>query len=275
MASAPENTRIARGVWLLPLALSALGCAGSSPLLHPAHALAAGDVRAMAGLSGNAVVGPLASRIRDAANLAAQNGGQAVTGTAYAEGAIADTAIAPGIAPFAGARVGVGSQVEGGIAYTGRGARIDLRKAFGTGKVAFSAGAGLRATFLGRGNEALPGVASGGAFGYGLDVPLLVGWRSEAGLYQVWGGVRGGWDHIGIEPRSTEPLTGAPAYPGTLSANRFFAGGVVGLAIGFRHVHVALELDANFESVSGTFGAAQGSVQGATLVPASAIWLDF
>ena len=57
---------------------------------------------------------------------------------------------------------------------------------------AFSAGAGLRATFLGRGTEALPGVATEGAFGYGLDVPLLVGWRSEAGLYQVWAGVRGG-----------------------------------------------------------------------------------
>lgn len=263
-----------RGAFLLPVALAMLGCAGSSPLLHPAHTLAAGDVRAMAGLSGNAVVGPLADRIRDAVNLAAQNGG-AVGGTPYAEGALADTAIAPGIAPFAGARVGVGSQVEGGIAYTGRGARIDLRKAFVSGKVAFSAGGGLRATFLGRGTESLPGVASGGVFGYGLDVPLLVGWRSEAGLYQVWGGVRGGWDHIGIEPRSTEPLAGAPPFPGNMSANRFFAGGVVGLAIGFRHVHVALELDASFESVSGTFGAAQGSVQGATLVPASALWLDF
>lgn len=264
-----------RGAFLLPVTLALLGCAGSSPLLHPAHTLAAGDVRAMAGLSGNAVVGPMASRIRDAVNLAAANGGQPVSGTPYAEGALVDTAIAPGIAPFVGARVGVGSQVEGGIAYTGRGARIDLRKAFGTGKVAFSAGGGLRATFLGRGTEALPGVASQGAFGYGLDVPLLVGWRSEAGLYQVWGGVRGGWDHIGIEPRSTEPVAGAPPFPGTLSANRFFVGGVVGLAIGFRHVHVALELDANFESVSGTFGGASGSVQGATLVPASAVWLDF
>jgi len=264
-----------RGAFLLALPIALLGCAGSSPLLHPAHALAAGDVRAMAGLSGNAVVGPLATKIRDAVNLAAANGGQPVAGTPYAEGALADTAIAPGIAPFAGARVGVGSQYEGGIVYTGRGARIDLRKAFGSGKVAFSVGGGLRATFLGRGTEALPGVASQGAFGYGLDVPLLVGWRSEAGLYQVWGGVRGGWDHIGIEPRSTEPVVGAPPFPGTLSANRFFVGGLVGVAIGFRHVHVALELDANFESVTGTFGGASGSIQGVTLVPASALWLDF
>ena len=171
----------------------------------------------------------------------------------------------------------MGSQVEGGITYTGRGARIDLRKAFGTGTVAFSAGA--------RPPRHVPGSRHRGAAwrrdakvpsAYGLDVPLLVGWRSKAGLYQVWGGVRGGWDHIGIEPRTTEPLVGRAAFPGTLSANRFFVGGLVGLAIGFRHVHVALELDANFESVSGTFGgSAQGSVQGATLVPASALWLDF
>lgn len=269
-----------RPALLLGLVLAPLvaGCAGSSPLLHPAHALAAGDVRAMAGISGNAIVGPAASSIRDAANLAAANGGKSVASNAYADGVISDVGIAPGIAPFAGARVGVGSDVEGGIVYTGRGARLDLRKAFVTGKansIAFSVGAAFRAAFIGRGSDSLPGVATNGVFGYGFDVPLLVGWRSTAGLYQIWAGVRGGLDHIGIEPRSTEPVTGAPEFPGKLSANRLFVGALVGLAIGFRHVHVALELDAQYEALWGTFAGTSGAVQGATIVPASALLVDF
>ncbi len=272
------GARVQRGLPLLAAAAALLaGCAGSSPLLHPAHALKAGDVRAMGGLSGNAIVGPAAGSIRDAANAAAQNGSQPVASSAYSDGVLADVAIAPGIAPFVGARVGVGSDFEGGIAYTGRGARLDLRKAFPMGKqdrIALSVGAAFRAAFLGRGAESLPGVPTNGLFGWGFDVPLLIGWRSAASLYQVWAGVRAGLDHYSIEPRSTEPV-GAPELPGRLSANRFFAGGVVGLAIGFRYVHVALELDAQFESVWGSFGGVSGAVQGATLVPASAVWIDF
>ena len=32
--------------------------------------------------------------------------------------------------------------------------------------------------------------------GYGADVPVLVGWESQAGLYMLWGGLRAGWEHI-------------------------------------------------------------------------------
>jgi hypothetical protein len=269
---------VIRAAGAVALAALVTGCAGSSPLLHPAHALKGGDVRAMAGLSGNALVGGAAASIRDASNAAAQNGSQPVASNAYSDGVLADVAIAPGIAPFAGARVGVGSDVEGGIVYTGRGARLDLRKAFPMGKqdrFALSLGAAFRAAFLGRGSESLPGVPTNGLFGYGFDVPVLFGWRSAASLYQIWGGLRAGFDHYAIEPRSTEPVTGAPDLPGRLSANRVFAGGVVGIALGFRFIHVALELDAQFESVWGTFGGVSGAVQGATLVPASALWIDF
>ena len=256
------------------------GCAGGSPLLHPARVLPTGEVRAATGFSANVAAGGLSDGLRNARNEAAANPnvpGAPGTDPTYARGALVAAAVAPGIAPFVAARVGVGEHFEGGIHYTGRGARIDMRHAWDSGSMSLSAGLGVTTLFYGHqvGGD-LPNVDLGQLRGYGLDVPLLVGWDSAAGIYQAWAGVRGGWDHVAIEIVRSEPkdFTGQNP-PISLSATRFYGGGLVGFAIGFRHVHVALELDVAYMHVDGAYNATQTSIDGVAISPASAVWWTF
>ena len=259
--------------------LGAIGCAGGSPLLHPARVLPTGEVRAATGFSANVAAGGLADDLRSARNEAVTNPnvpGAPGTDPTYARGALVAAAVAPGIAPFVAARVGVGDHFEGGIGYTGRGARIDMRHSWDSGPTSFSAGLGATTLFYGHslGGD-LPNVDLGDLRGYGLDVPLLVGWDSVAGIYQAWAGVRGGWDHAAIEIVRSEPKDAGPGGPISLAATRFYGGGLVGFAIGFRHVHVALELDVAYMHVDGAYNATQTSVDGVAISPASAIWWTF
>ena len=265
---------------LAALSLTLTACAGGGPLLHPAKTLPQGEVRAAAGLSGNAVVGSLADDLRNARNQAAANPdlpGTPGSNPEYARGALVAAAVAPGIAPFFGARVGVGDRYEGGIAYTGRGARIDMRRSFDWDSISLSIGAGLDAAFYGRQQGApIPDVDLGSLHGYGADIPILIGWEATGGLYMLWAGVRAGYEHDVIEQLTSEPKSVTIGTPPTgLTADRFWAGGLVGLAAGFRHVHVALECDVAYQSVSGSYNATSVKVSGVTLVPASALWWSF
>ncbi len=258
----------ARAALVAPLLLA--GCAGGAPLLHPAQALASGEVRAMGGLAGQTAIGGVADSLRDATNEAAQSNGVVPTDATYAEGALVAAAVAPGISPVVGARVGVGSRVEGGVVYTGRGVRVDMRKAFGSGSVAVSVGAGLDATFAGRTGEPLAGVSDENLYGFGANVPVVVGWESTGGLYYVWAGARGGYEHDTVQPRASETPSGQ-----VLSADRFWVGGLAGVAVGFRHIHVALEMDAAYVNLSGSFQGTSAGVDGLVLSPGSAVWWDF
>jgi hypothetical protein len=262
------------------LALTLTACAGGGPLLHPARTLPKGEVRAALGLSGNAVVGSLANDLRNARNEAAANPlapGAPGSDPTYARGALVAASVAPGIAPFLGARVGIGDHAEGGITYTGRGARIDMRRSFDGPNASFSIGAGVSGAFYGSQQGAsIPNVDLTALHGYGADLPLLVGWESDNGLYKVWAGARAGWEHVTIEQLITEEKSvtlGLP--PLGLTADRYWAGGLVGLATGFRHVHVALEVDVAYQSVRGWFNANNVKVDGLTLAPASAVWWSF
>jgi len=265
-----------RGIALGTIALS--GCAGGSPLLHPAHVLAAGDVRVMAGMSGEAAVGQLSSDLNSSYDQASK--GESTTTPAYAKGALVAATVAPGLAPFGAARVGIGGGAEGGVAYTGHGGRLDLRRAFSNRSFALSIGAGFDAAFIGRPtNASLPDVQLGALYAFGFDVPVLVGWRSTAGLYQAWAGVRGGYDHATITARSTEPVppgTGTVPYvPFDLSADHGHVGGLLGIAVGLHHIHVALELDVAYHFVTGTFAGNNVSTSGVVITPASALLWDF
>jgi hypothetical protein len=93
----------------------------------------------------------------------------------------------------------------------------------------------------------------------------------------AWGGVRAGYEHDTIESLTSEPAKMTPLVPPPvgLDAERFYGGGVLGAATGFRHVHVAVEVDVYYQSVTGTFADQRASIQGLSVVPASAIWWDF
>jgi hypothetical protein len=92
----------------------------------------------------------------------------------------------------------------------------------------------------------------------------------------VWGGVRGGFEHDVVETVSTENRDPNFSYPVTrLEGDRFNVGGVAGLAVGFRTLHVALELEVDFVHVNGTYNETKASVSGASLTPAAALWISF
>jgi hypothetical protein len=261
-------------------AVALAGCGGGVPLLHPARTLDTGEVRLAGGISANVSAGGVSSslsaaRAEAASNPNVQNGtippGTDVT---YAKGALVSAAIGPGIAPYVSARVGVGDRFEGGITYTARAARIDLRRSFDSGAWSYSIGAGGSFVLLGERADDLPNVDLNALHGYGADVPALAGWRSANELYQVWFGFRGGWEHENIDLVRTESRPGS-LQPINLTGDRLYGGALVGLAVGFRHVHVALELDAAYQSIFGSYNGTSASVDGVTVSPASAVWWTF
>jgi hypothetical protein len=268
----------ARAVLFASSAMMA-GCGGATPLLHPAQVLPTGEVRAMAGIAARAAVGNLGTALNGATNEAAASMGQPTNiDTTYAQGALVAAAIAPDISPVVGARVGVGGGFEGGLIYTGRGARADLRRAFplGTRKAwAISVGLGLDGVFSGRQTNTLAG-DNANLFGFGADIPVLVGWHSTANLYYFWLGARLQYEHDTIQPRNSEAVP--PQDESTqaqLIGDRISASGLLGFAIGFRHVHVALELEAGYAYVWGSFGGVSARIDGLALTPATALWVDF
>jgi hypothetical protein len=271
---------VPRRLACVSIAFALAGCGGGAPLLHPARTLPSGDIRVASGVSANVAAGSLGDDLRVAKDAATRD--PTVPGTpgsnaAYAKGALVAAAIAPGLAPFIGARVGVGNQYEGGLAYTGRAVRADMRRSFDEGKVSFSVGLGLSAALYGRqqGSD-LPNVDLGALHGYGFDIPLLVGWESNGGIYKVWGGARGGFERDVIETLTSEPkAVSLGPTPIHLDANRYWGGAVVGLATGFNHVHVALELSAAYQVVTGNYNENHVTVRGITLAPATALWWTF
>jgi hypothetical protein len=255
------------------------GCGGGNPLLHPARTLPQGEVRAAAGMSAQFATGDLSQAITTArADAAGRPPGPVSPGSdpAYANGALVAAAVAPGVAPFVGARVGVGSAFEGGLSYTGRGARVDLRRSFPLSPATdFSIGVGLSAPFYGGDSGSLPNVDLSKLRGYGGDLPILFGWESTAGLYKVWAGARGGYEHVSLENLTSDPRPGVPAPGIPLEGDKFWAGAVVGVAVGLRHIHVATELQAAYIWLDGSYNGSGAKVSGLGLTPATAFTWDF
>jgi len=198
----------------------------------------------------------------------------------YAQGVLVAAVVSPGVAPYASARVGLGEQFELGLTYTGRAARVDARRSWSWDHVSLSLGVGASYIFYGDSSgAALPNVDVDSIQGFGADIPILIGWESRARIFMAWAGIRGGFDHAGISDTSgTEypgPASAPYAGPTELNANRFYGGGLVGAAAGFRHVHVALEFDAAYQTVSGRFFTTNASVSGVSLSPGAALWIDF
>ncbi len=271
---------IARFIFAIGFGFLLVGCGGGVPLMHPARTLPRGDVRGAAGISAEVPVGTIQNDLQNARNDAANNSSQLpqVGDVTYAKGALIAASVAPGLAPYASARVGVGWTSEGGIAYTGRAVRIDMRKSFDISESSsVSIGAGLTVPFYGQQEgAAVPNVDLSELHGYGADVPLLIGWESSGGIYKVWGGLRGGFEYDAISNVSTEPKAVPLGFqPISLSSTRYFGAGVVGFAVGFRHLHVALELDTAYQQIDGNFNQTNVRVLGLSLAPATALWWQF
>lgn len=292
MSESTGPARRAKPLVAAPVLLLASACGGATPLLHPAHTLAPGKVTFGAGVSGTFLAGDAKAGLDQA---------RAVTGSGGAtsdeereqvvEGTITSVLAAPGVAPWIGARVGVAERTEAGVAYTGRWGRLDVRHALEDRKLALSFGLAALALLShpsadpaepGGSNDELAGVDASGVYGFGFQVPVLVGYRSDAELIQAWGGVIGTFEQAmgtvvlsSSTPSEPDPTEAREGNEARLDAHRFSGAGVLGLAVGIQPIWVAIELTGRYFSLAGSLHDegenARGDLTGLSLEPAGAI----
>lgn len=266
------------------------GCGGGAPLLYPAHTLPESAISFAAGTSGHFGLGGLATATEQL-DQAAQTPGGAVGDAeraAFVQGALTEFAVAPGVAPFVAARVGLGGHNEAGLTYTGRGIRLDGRHAFEWPSFALSLGLGASGALARAGDQppdsppmgsdtGLRAVELNSLRGYGLELPVLFGYRSDADVVLLWVGLRAGFERDTFNATLVESPD--EVYGTTGDASRLWAGGLVGFAIGLPPIQVRAELDAAYESVHGTLltgsGEVAADVRGLSLTPAMAISAKF
>jgi hypothetical protein len=262
--------------------LSASGCGGALPLFHGADTLPKGFVTAGAGIAANVVRGDASTALRSAQETTVVGAAlRPQDATSYRRGALVAASFAPGISPWVGARVGLGYQLEAGLAYTERALRIDLRRSVTLSKsLTLSAGAGAMTIIGRRGDGAsndLAGLDLGGLRGLGVDLPVLVGWQSDAGLVRLYGGARAGHEvvdgDVGVGVAAGGASDGSSRVP--IDGRRTWVGGVAGFALGFRHVFGVLELGAGGAWARGHVGGESLRVSGVMLAPGAALVARF
>jgi hypothetical protein len=236
----------------LPLVV---GCGGGVPLLHGVQVVPSNTVTFGAGFSGSVV--PL------------DTSGQ---GDASDRERVEAASVSPGLAPWVGARLGVGGGYDLGLTYTGRLARFDARRVLSLSQaVDLSLGLGASGVLPRRIDSVGMNVS-----GFGGDLPLLVGWRSAGDIYAVWLGARGGGEALrGQRDLASSVPVGAGPGVEPVSGWRAYAGGLLGLRVGFRHVHALLELDASMQWVEADLGSRHVTLQAFTLAPAGALVARF
>lgn len=245
---------------MLASVIATAGCGGGVPLLHGAHVLPPGDTAFGAGAS--AQIGVLA----------------ADPGTGRPSRVFEDLGFGAGVAPVVTGRVGIEGQNEAGLTYTGRSIRLDGRHAFDIGNDwALSLGAGGSALVPRRDVEGGPeGADDASAYGPGFDIPILFGTHAGAGIYTLWAGPRLGFQHLtgAVDGALVDP-TARPGSSLPLEGTHFWAGGVMGVRVGFRHLHVALEVDAAWHHGQGTLGDERTSFDQVSIAPAGGLILTF
>lgn len=274
---------------LVGSALSSIACGGGAPLLHPVHTLREEELTFAAGTSGHFVLGDLAQAKDDLAHAATESATTSAEQQRFAQGALAKFAMAPGVAPYVAGRAGLGNHNEAGLTYTVRSLRIDARHAFEWPSVALSVGLVAIGTLprLGdrpkdnvddtEGTTGLRTVELVSPRGYGLELPLLFGYRSAADVVKLWTGLRAGFERDDFDLTLVE----SPDHAVSSSANasRLWAGGLVGFSVGLAPIDVRVELDAAYERAEGDLVTAGGElsaeVSGWSLTPAMAISAKF
>jgi len=253
-----------------------------------------GEVQFATGLIGTVTPGSFDRDIAAANNVAATNpaaalpfsgsGNGSATATvdpAYARGALIAAAASPGLAPFAGGRIGLGSRFEAGLAYTGRVARIDAQHMVARipsphGTLAFAVGLGASAALAGRNSEtAVTGLSLASLRGIGADVPLLASWQSTDARASVWGGIRSGFDYAEASTLTSEPRP--PMSDGldtvSLHVTRVWSGPMLGASATLaKHVRIAVEVGASYQALRGRFQGSAVSIDGLSITPATSLW---
>lgn len=180
--------------------------------------------------------------------------------------------VAPGVAPWVGARVGIPGSNEAGLAYTGRTIRADARHAFSLGAPTLSIGLGASAVVARRiaGGDDDDGSS---VYGGGFDVPLLLGLKSRGDLYSFWFGPRAGLELL--SGRVATAVNGEAPKLVDATGRHIFAGFLAGLRVGFRHVFVAIEVNGAYHRADGKFDGAPVGLYQFTVTPSGALEVTF
>ena len=221
------------------------GCGGGVPLLHPVHALLPGRTAFAVGVSNRFVLGD-AKRALDATPPRMPEAPAAPADGRGTDGVLVALAEGPAVAPYFAARVGIPGANEAGLSYSGQALRGDLRHAFEWGSSALSAGLGLTGRGFGQSAYDPPGTDLSGAHGVGVDLPILLGYRTDAELISVWGGLRGSFDHwsgtVSLDAQA----------PFELDASRVALGPVLGMSLGLPPFWVSAELELDYAHITGS-----------------------
>jgi hypothetical protein len=153
--------------------------------------------------------------------------------------------------------------------------RVDARHAFDLGGPALSIGLGGSVIFPqrpGRDDDELR------LYGGGVDLPILIGVRSRNDLYALWAGPRVGLQFLNGD--TAEPFVGGDPNEPTpvardVDGKHLYTGVVLGMRAGFRHLHVALEIDASYHHAWGSFGDQERTIDQLSITPAGALVLSF
>lgn len=242
------------------------------PLLHPAHALAPGRTAFAVGVSDRFVLADQQEAL-DYALARPPDSQPNLEDPRYARGVLVALAEGPAVSPFASARVGIAGSNEAGLSYSGQALRGDARHAFVWDKSAISAGLGVTGRGFGQSAFDPPGTELGKANGYGFDLPLLYGYRTDADLVSVWAGARASFDHWSgrVSLDRNEQFA--------LAASRWAAGPILGLALGLPPFWIAAEVEVDYTHVTGSLdrpGARyDAAVDGWSVRPAGALTAKF
>jgi hypothetical protein len=223
--------------------------------LHPAHPLPADTFTAGAGISGQFSSGRVNREIDDAERIAERPLTDAESTRVYLRGLLEDALVAPGVSPWVGARLGITDAQEAGITYTGRAVRIDGRHAFVWDQLALSLGLGASAVLLSPDSRA-PGAAPANdteldATGWGLDLPVLAGYRDSTGMFDIWAGARLGFERVRGDLRLLS-ADGASTFRAQAHGQRWWGGLLAGLSAGVPPLSFRFELAVNYQSVGGS-----------------------
>lgn len=243
----PHRTKITRAAlaWIgAGVGLASLsGCGGGVPLLHPAHALPAGRTAFAVGVSDRFVLGDAAQALAETEQ---RTPGAPPEDARATRGLLVRLAEGPRVAPYAAARIGIPGTNEAGLSYSGHALRGDLRHAFEWGKSALSAGVGVTGLGLGSSTSDPPGTDLSGAHGVGVDLPVLLGYRTDAELISVWGGLRGSFD------RWSGSVSLDQSAPFEVDASRLALGPIFGMSLGLPPFWVSAELELDYAHVTGS-----------------------
>jgi hypothetical protein len=176
-----------------------------------------------------------------------------------------------GIVPVGVFRMGLDEDWDLGVVVAGTGGRIEVRSGGALGTLAnYHVGAAVSAGY--QTSEARQGttgemLASAEGYRAGGFVPLGIG-AAIGGIFEAWGTVRLGAEYVAGSVGSAMTARSGDAWI-------LRSGLALGLGVGFRRIHVLLELSVDFEHVRGQLGGVAIDRSGIVLTPATALRLRF